>query len=51
MVVIFAKLGVEQINPDAATFLVLAGLATARCTSVAPRARRHPMRHQLALSP
>jgi hypothetical protein len=23
-----AKLGVEQINPDAVTFLVLAGLAT-----------------------
>jgi len=42
LIAIFAKLGVEQINPDAATFLVRAG------TSVAPRVRRHPMRPQLA---
>jgi len=53
---IFAKLGVEQISPDAATFLEPAGVATgrargvtsARCTSAAPRARRRPMRHWLA---
>ena len=29
---IFAKLGVEQINPDAATFLALSGLATGACS-------------------
>ena len=64
---IFAKLGVEQINPDAATRIpqrlcesnalrpgdrgVLVVLLPRAVHRAAPRARRHPMRHQLALSP
>ena len=56
---IFAKLGVERINPDAATFLALSGLATGPCSWCYFRALHiggaaraaPPMHHQLALCP